>query len=60
VFFQRRFEQQCQHMTARRPAENAEFMLHANHVHVRDVQEIRRAQVGGKSCSAISKRTSAG
>ena len=33
-------------MTARRPAENAEFMLHANHVHVRDVQEIRRAEVG--------------
>ena len=33
-------------MTARRPAENAEFMLHANHVHVRDVQEISRAQVG--------------
>jgi hypothetical protein len=38
--------QQRQHMTARRPAENPELMLHANHVHVRDVQEIRRAQVG--------------
>ncbi len=39
------FAQQRQHMTARRPAENAELMLHANHVHVRDVQEIRRAQI---------------
>ena len=27
-------------MTARRPAENAELMLHANHVHVGDVEEI--------------------
>ena len=33
-------------MAARRPAENAELVLHANHVHVRDVQKIRRAQVG--------------
>ena len=40
------FAQQRQHMTARRPAENAELMLHANHVHVGDVEEIRRAQVG--------------
>src|ERR1044072_8151114 len=32
-------------MTARRPAVDAEFMLHANHIHVRDVQEIRRAQI---------------
>ena len=39
------FAQQRQHMTARRPAENAELMLHANHVHVRDVEEIRRAQI---------------
>ena len=40
------FAQQRQHMTARRPAENAKLMLHANHVHVRDVQKIRRTQVG--------------
>ena len=39
------FAQQRQHMAARRPAENPELMLHANHVHVRDVQEIRRAQI---------------
>ena len=39
------FAQQRQHMAARRPAENAELMLHANHVHVRDVQKIRRAQI---------------
>ena len=32
-------------MTARRPAENPELMLHANRVHVRDVQKIRRAQI---------------
>ena len=39
------FAQQRQHMAARRPAENPELMLHANHVHVRDVQKIRRAQI---------------
>ena len=39
------FAQQRQHMASRRPAVNAEFMLHANHVHVRDVQKIRRAQI---------------
>ena len=39
------FAQQCQHMTARRPAENAELVLHTNHVHIRDVQEIRRTQI---------------
>jgi hypothetical protein len=37
-----------QHMTARRPAENAELMLHAYHVHIRDVEKIRRTQVGGQ------------
>ncbi len=42
------FAQQRQHMTAGRPAENAEFMLQADHVHVRDVQKIRRAQIGGQ------------
>ena len=42
------FAQQRQHMTAGRAAENAELMLHANHVHVGDVQKIRRAQIGGQ------------
>jgi hypothetical protein len=41
------FAQQCQHMTSRRPAENAELMLHANDIHARDVQKVCRAQVGG-------------
>ena len=35
-------------MTARRPAENTELMLYANHVHIRDVQKIRRAQIRGQ------------
>ncbi len=35
-------------MAAGRSAVNAELMLHANHVHVRDVQKIRRAQIGGQ------------
>ena len=39
------FAQQRQHMAARRAAENPELVLHANHVHVRDVQEIRRSQI---------------
>ena len=39
------FAQQRQHVTARRPAVNPKLMLHANHVHVRDVQKIRRAQI---------------
>jgi len=38
--------QQRQHMAARRSAKNAELVFHAHHVHVRDVQEIRRAEVG--------------
>ena len=37
-----------QHMAARRPAENAELVLHTNHVHVRDVQKIRRPQIRGQ------------
>src|SRR6185436_7910661 len=32
-------------MTSGRPPENTELMLHANDVHICDVQKIRRAQV---------------
>ena len=38
--------QQRQHMAARRPSKNTELMLETNDIHVVDVQEIRRAQVG--------------
>src|SRR5882672_5741020 len=35
-------------MAARGSAENAEFMLQANQIHVRNVEEIGRAQIGGQ------------
>ena len=40
------FAQQCQDMTAGRPAENAELVLQADDVHVADVEEVRGAQIG--------------
>src|SRR5579862_4183383 len=32
-------------MTAGWPAKNAEFMLHANHIHVRYIQKVRSTQI---------------
>ena len=40
------FLQERQQMTARRPAIDAELMLHAQHVGIVEVQKIRRAPVG--------------
>ena len=40
------FAQQRQNVAAGRPAENAELVLQADDVHVADVEEIRRAQIG--------------
>ena len=40
------FLEQRQQMAARRPAVDAELMLHAEHVRVVEVQKIRRAPVG--------------
>jgi hypothetical protein len=40
------FAQECQDVTARRPAVNAELVLQADDVHVADVEEIRGAQIG--------------
>jgi len=37
------FAQECQDMAASRPAENAEFMLQADDVHVADIEEVRSA-----------------
>jgi hypothetical protein len=39
------FVQQRQHMAAGKSAENAKFVLQANHIHIGDVQKIRRPQV---------------
>ena len=38
--------QQRQHVAAGRPAEDPELVLHADDVHVADVEEVRRALVG--------------
>jgi hypothetical protein len=35
------FAQECQDMAASLPAENAEFVLQADDVHVADVEEVR-------------------
>ena len=35
------FAQECQDMAAGQPAENAEFVLQADDVHVADVEEVR-------------------
>ena len=40
------FAQECQDVTAGRPAENAELVLQADDVHVADVEEVRGAQIG--------------
>src|ERR1039457_2728645 len=40
------FAQECQDVTARRPAENAELVLQADDVHVADVQKVRGTQIG--------------
>ncbi|HWR54665.1 MAG TPA: hypothetical protein VN428_26390 [Bryobacteraceae bacterium] len=40
------FAQECQDVTAGGPAENAELMLQADDVHIADVEEVRRAQIG--------------
>ena len=40
------FAQKRQNVTAGRPAENAELVLQADDVHVADVEEVRRAQIG--------------
>ena len=40
--------QQCQNVPARRAAINAEFMLQANDIDIREVQKIGRSPIGGK------------
>ena len=42
------FAQQRQHVAAGRPAVDPELVLHADDVHVADVQEVRRALVRGQ------------
>src|SRR5208337_1897801 len=39
------FAQECQDVTAGRPAENAELVLQADDVHVADVQEVSGTQI---------------
>jgi hypothetical protein len=42
------FAQECQDVSTRRSAKNAELVLQADDVHVADVEEIRGTKIGGK------------
>src|SRR5712691_3609377 len=40
------FPQECQNVTTGRPTENTEFVLQADDIHIANVEEVRRTQIG--------------